>query len=161
MTVEALSGFRGKEEPSLTLRTSGLSRTTEVGGLHGDGGGEPGEHVRSVCRGSGQEDRNSAAPSRFGAREVLAGPAGQGPRVRGSGRQAMWREAEVGGILQEEDKDGTVVRGAVGCTSGGPQAHPTTYTVPGASGPPARLPLMSMAPVNSSPTPSSGHLKKC
>lgn len=109
MTVEALRGFRGKGEPSLTLRTSGLSRTTEVGGVHGDGGGEPGERVRSVCRGSGQGDRSSAAPGGFGAQEVLAGPAGRGPGVRRSRRQATRREVEVGGVLQEEDKDGAVV----------------------------------------------------
>lgn len=109
LTVEALRGFRGKGEPSLTLRTSGLSRTTEVGGVHGDGGGEPGERVRSVCRGSGQGDRSSAAPGGFGAQEVLAGPAGRGPGVRRSRRQATRREVEVGGVLQEEDKDGAVV----------------------------------------------------
>lgn len=64
-------------------------------------------------------------PSRFGAREVLAGPAKQGPGVSRGRRQAVWWEVGVGGILWEEEEDGTVVGGVVGCTSGGLQARPT------------------------------------
>ena len=64
-------------------------------------------------------------PSRFGAREVLAGPAKQGPGVSRGRRQAVWWEVGVGGILWEDVEDGAVGGGVVGCTSGGLQARPT------------------------------------
>lgn len=75
----------------------------------------------------------------------------------------MWWEVGVGGILQEEEEDGAVavVGGAVGCTSGGLQARPIACVVPGASGPPAWLYLVRVAPLSSSPTPSPEHFKKC
>lgn len=72
--------------------------------------------------GSGRWERRG--PSIFGAEEVLAGPAKQGPGVSRGKRQAVWWEVGVGGILREEEEDGAVVGGAVGCTSGGLQARP-------------------------------------
>lgn len=100
-------------------------------------------------------------PSRFSAQVVLAGPAKQRPGVSRGRRRDMWWEVGVGGILQEEEEDGAVVGGAVGCTSGGLQARPIACVVPGASGPPAWLYLVRVAPLSSSPTPSPEHFKKC